>query len=283
MGPQLRAYVEQQLLIDLAHYGVSPTGLSFDWSNPCQEGHVTQYLDGILEEMSDVTVNRSDGTPTAEGWLDFIQGGADAPLFVFWLFLSLHEGDTWRKVKGESTIPHHIWERLPDYSKDRCADDARWSRDPLVVAWRGIRRGSLQHPILMAGGSVEPKQGLQYVSGMTEETVRALERRGWRVFVLPPDVRDRAAFFAAIRVRLPLDPPLHSDRNWDAVADSLSGGLHLLPENKVAIIWPNPGELRSNDSDAFDLATAVLADTAQVLANSDATLGNTKRVAILLA
>jgi hypothetical protein len=83
MGPQLRAYVEHQLLTDLQFYGVPTVGLSFDWSNPCQEGHVTRYLDGMLEEMSDVGVNRSDGTPVAEGWLDFIHGGGDAPLFVF--------------------------------------------------------------------------------------------------------------------------------------------------------------------------------------------------------
>ncbi len=105
MGPQLRAYVEHQLLTDLQFYGVPTVGLSFDWSNPCQEGHVTRYLDGMLEEMSDVGVNRSDGTPVAEGWLDFIHGGGDAPLFVFWLFLRLREGDAWRKVKGQATIP----------------------------------------------------------------------------------------------------------------------------------------------------------------------------------
>jgi len=89
MGPQLRAYVEHQLLTDLQFYGVPTVGLSFDWSNPCQEGHVTRYLDGMLEEMSDVGVNRSDGTPVAEGWLDFIHGGGDAPLFVCLFFSGL--------------------------------------------------------------------------------------------------------------------------------------------------------------------------------------------------
>ena len=146
MGPQLRAYVEHQLLTDLQFYGVPTVGLSFDWSNPCQEGHVTRYLDGMLEEMSDVGVNRSDGTPVAEGWLDFIHGGGDAPLFVIWLFLRLREGDAWRKVKGQATIPRHVWERLSDHSRDVCTSettyDARWSGDPLVVGWRRTRRES---------------------------------------------------------------------------------------------------------------------------------------------
>jgi len=89
MGPQLRAYVEHQLLTDLQFYGVPTVGLSFDWSNPCQEGHVTRYLDGMLEEMSDVGVNRSDGTPVAEGWLDFIHWWRRRPTLCFWLFLRL--------------------------------------------------------------------------------------------------------------------------------------------------------------------------------------------------
>ena len=131
MGTQLRAYVEHQFLTDLQFYGVPTVGFSFDWSNPCQEGHVTRYLDGMLEEMSDVGVNRADARPVAEGWLDFIHGGGDAPLFVFWLFLRLRDGDAWRKVKGQATIPRHVWERLSDHSRDVCTSettyDARWS------------------------------------------------------------------------------------------------------------------------------------------------------------
>src|SRR5436853_7585831 len=91
----------------------------------------------MLEEMSDVGVNRSDGTPVAEEWLDFIHGGGDAPLVVFWLFLRLREGDAWRKVKGQATIPRHVWERLSDHSRDVCTSettyDARWSGDPGAV------------------------------------------------------------------------------------------------------------------------------------------------------
>jgi hypothetical protein len=36
----------------------------------------------------------------------------------------------------------------------------------------------------------EPKQGVQYVSEVTEDTSRALGANGWRVFVLPHDIRD---------------------------------------------------------------------------------------------
>ena len=38
-----------------------------------------------------------------------------------------------------------------------------------------------------------------------------LDANGWRVFALPGDIRDRASFFAAVRLTLPLDPPLSSN------------------------------------------------------------------------
>ena len=82
---------------------------------------------------------------------------------------------------------------------------------------------------------MEPKQGLQYVSAVTEDTSRALGANGWRVFVLPHDIRDRSTVFAGVR-DTPLDPPPHGDRSWDALADSLSGGLYLSADNPVAII-----------------------------------------------
>jgi hypothetical protein len=41
MGPQLRAEVEQQLMSDLAYYGVASADLWIDWSDACQEGHCT--------------------------------------------------------------------------------------------------------------------------------------------------------------------------------------------------------------------------------------------------
>ncbi len=72
MGPELLAHVERELLLDLRHYGVSTEGFSFDWSNPCQEGHRTEFLDGHLEEMSDVRVIDRIGRPQAQGWIDFV-------------------------------------------------------------------------------------------------------------------------------------------------------------------------------------------------------------------
>jgi len=141
MGPTLLAEVERQLLVDLAHYGVSQRSLKIDWSDACGEGHCTHYLDGnLLEDLSGLWVIGPQGEALAEGWLDFVHGGEDLPLFVFWLFLRICFNGEWKEVKSEPVIPQHVWDRLPDQSKTACtkegAYDARWSTDPKVRKWK---------------------------------------------------------------------------------------------------------------------------------------------------
>ena len=140
MGPQLQKEVETKLLNDLLPYDIDPNGLSINWSDACGEGYCTQAIDGNLEELSSVAVVDSNGTVVAEGWMDFIHGGGDNPLFVFWLFLyDLRNGER-RKVKMDPDIPAHIWSGLPESTKHLLAMsenyDAKWKRDPLVKLWR---------------------------------------------------------------------------------------------------------------------------------------------------
>ena len=78
MGPARGAEVERAVLADLAHYGVPVGGLSVDCSDPCQEGHATECLDGFLEEMPGVGVVDAVGAPVAEGWVDFVHGAPEA-------------------------------------------------------------------------------------------------------------------------------------------------------------------------------------------------------------
>ena len=139
MGDTLRKEVERQLLVDLGHYrGLASDGLSIDWSNPCQEGHCTEALGGMLEEMSDIAVRDRNGDIVAEGWLDFVHGGGDLPLHVFWLFLDLVDNGVTKPVKKDLTIPLHVWNSLSDASKYALTVergyDSRWHADPKVAA-----------------------------------------------------------------------------------------------------------------------------------------------------
>ena len=142
MGPHLKAEVERQLIEDIMHYGILDTRLRIDWSGACPEGHRTSYLDGDLEAVSNVSVLNGNNEIVAEGWLDFVHGGGDNQLFVFWLFLDIRRGGKWEEVKSEPVIPQHIWERLSDNTKDACMSegkyDSNWCNDPLVISWKKL-------------------------------------------------------------------------------------------------------------------------------------------------
>ena len=139
MGSQLRSEVERQLLNDLRHYTSVPDGVSFDWSDAVQEGHMTTALGGTLEDLSGICVRDRTQAVVAEGWMDFIHGGENLPLFVFWLFLDVRDSVAAIRVKSTPTIPAHVWERLTEASRRACskqaAYDSRWSNDPLVAEW----------------------------------------------------------------------------------------------------------------------------------------------------
>lgn len=145
MGAMLQSEVERQLLADLDHYrpGSSANGCRIDWSNPCQEGHCTKACGGVLESMSDVLVRDVKGSLVAEGWVDFVHGGSDLPLHVFWLFLDLVEGASTVRVKDDVAIPVHVWDRLNVSSRDACATkeryDSNWINDPKVQTWQRER------------------------------------------------------------------------------------------------------------------------------------------------
>ena len=139
MGPRLRAEAERQLLHDFhRYYHGNMDNLAIDWSDTCPEGHTTEYLDGRLEDWSGVRVVNARDEIIASGWIEFIHGGGDNPLFVFWNYLDFGE-NTEDVVKAQG-IPQHIWDALPETTKDLCLKsdtyDANWCNDPLVLQWR---------------------------------------------------------------------------------------------------------------------------------------------------
>lgn len=137
MGPKLRTEVERQLLEDLRFYHPNFKEAVFDWSGTCPEGHVTRYLDGLLENWSGVALKDFQGNYFTNGWINFIHGEGKNPLFVFWDLLSINMDNKIIPVKNAFGIPGHIWNKLPAKSKELCANskgyDSYWRNDPLVV------------------------------------------------------------------------------------------------------------------------------------------------------
>jgi hypothetical protein len=125
--------------------------------------------------------------------------------------------------------------------------------------------------------------GLRDAAGADVAGLRSeLEASGWRVFVLPGGITGRVSFFQAIRNTIPLNPPLVGDSVWDALSDSLFGGLLDLGDESLAIIWSDSTVMAGQAPAEFEFARSVLTQVAEQLANSTYTVGNPKRVAIVL-
>lgn len=92
-----------------------------------------------------------------------------------------------------------------------------------------------------------------------EETVRALTADGFDVYVLSTARDSRhGALFDAVRAVCPLDPLLVSDRSWDALVDSLSGGLLEVDHDRFALVWTGSAAMRDDNPQAYQTAEIVL-------------------------
>ncbi|MCA7993372.1 barstar family protein [Burkholderia cepacia] len=125
------------------------------------------------------------------------------------------------------------------------------------------------------------KPGL-YVVGASEakRIAEEYERSGWVVIYLPAGIATKDQLYDVIRSNCPLDPPLHSNRSWDALADSLWSGLGEVGNERIVIFWPNSDRMRAVDPDTFAVATAVLRDLCISLADPKITVSRTKTLLV---
>lgn len=86
----------------------------------------------------------------------------------------------------------------------------------------------------------------------------------------------RKAFFDAVRSAVPLDPPVITERSWDALEDSLWEGLFQLPEDRIVIAWLDASRYEASFPEDHDVAISVLASVVDLLADEHATSGRPK-------
>ena len=107
-------------------------------------------------------------------------------------------------------------------------------------------------------------------SEIVQESAAAYRATAWRVFVLPDGIDSKDQFFDAVVATFPLDPPLRRASDvWEALDDSLWGGLDSLPETQVAILWPDALTLADADPAAYEVALSILSRIAQTLRNPE--------------
>lgn len=114
-----------------------------------------------------------------------------------------------------------------------------------------------------------------------EKAIAERERAGWRVFHLPTNISSKDEFFEGVRCTLPLDPALHSNRSWDALADSLWAGLDSLPEEKIVVVWPDASQMETQAPEDFAIATNVFTELPTSFADIEVTAGGTKQLLVL--
>ncbi|MCX5395334.1 barstar family protein [Streptomyces sp. NBC_00094] len=118
------------------------------------------------------------------------------------------------------------------------------------------------------------------IPGILDEAAR----QGVPVFTLATAGRtDKEAFFGAVREALPLDPSLGTFRMvWDALSDSVWGGLHELKSPRVVIVWPDARPVAGAEGD-FWIALSILRDVAASLAEARDTSGRPTQVSVYVA
>lgn len=115
-----------------------------------------------------------------------------------------------------------------------------------------------------------------------EAATASARMRGIRVYSLSTGVGGgRDAFFDAVRATLPLDPPLISNHSWDALSDSVFGGLYALGAGRVLLIWADAAEMAAADPSEASIAMEVLADVAATLAEPQHTQDRPTSVTVL--
>lgn len=65
-------------------------------------------------------------------------------------------------------------------------------------------------------------------------------------------------FFWSVRDTFPLDPLIVSARSWDALSDSMRGGLYHVSDKRIVLLWRDSAGLRETDPHSYMIALNVL-------------------------
>ncbi len=92
----------------------------------------------------------------------------------------------------------------------------------------------------------------------------------------------RADFFDVVRASLPLDPP-QIGKSWDALLDSVWGGMYEVGASIVLITWTGAADLQRASPEDYAIAMEVFRDLVSTLGNEKYTVGKPKQVCVYIA
>lgn len=132
---------------------------------------------------------------------------------------------------------------------------------------------------------MKPSSGLHHLGPSDLEAVLGAARSGgWTLFELDgSEIVDCKSFFDRAREILPMAPPLLGSHSWDALSDSVWGGLYELDTKKLLVVWRDANQMASRARSDYDIAIEILNDLARDMGSAKDTGGKPKRVCIILA
>jgi hypothetical protein len=132
---------------------------------------------------------------------------------------------------------------------------------------------------------MELSQGVTITEPATLDSIRE-EATRCHARVLYVDTRgmcSREAVVRALGDGIPMDPPITSGRIWDAVEDSLWGGLFGLEEDKIVILLTGSASFAHDEPNEFATMLDVLRCVARELADASCTHDHPKMVCVYVS
>lgn len=114
-----------------------------------------------------------------------------------------------------------------------------------------------------------------------EKIISECKSQQWKIYKLPCKLSSKNEFFDGVRLTLPLDPPLASNRSWDALDDSLWSGLDSSLDKNILIIWPSSNSMRVHNEHDFEIIKEIFSGLAKTIPNKKITNGNKKNLIII--
>ena len=99
-------------------------------------------------------------------------------------------------------------------------------------------------------------------SKKAQNAILEFQSSDWYMFYLPDNLLSKDDFCSAAMEILPLDPPYTAENghNWDALDDSLWGGLFNFSSEKIVIVWQSAGKMKNNDINCFEIVCDIFSN-----------------------
>lgn len=104
-----------------------------------------------------------------------------------------------------------------------------------------------------------------------ERVIAERETCGWRIFRVPAQISSKDDFFEGVRSTFPLDLVLRTNQSWNALADSLWGGLDGLADQRIVVVWTDAFLMKQRFPEEYSIAIQILSELPETFSSPEMT------------